>query len=235
MNSDSSAAAYAFPDHSSDLSVLIYRDMVALIPRTNSLAISGTPAKADIKDLIGSLRFLRMPNIPDNPRLWHRLQQPAMRSAFEGLFRSLAIRTTKAEVQAEFHLPPQSRFVVPLALSPIERHYYDDTLERQRAIIAREGAEGVNNATLRACLLTLRQICTHIQVGQMEDRNQNQRGAGRRMNLGNQLLKSMDEALKKMKADHAAQLLIDTKGHVSAAEGPMDSFHKQGESCELIL
>lgn len=190
-------------------------DMVALIPRTNSLAISGTPAKADIKDLIGSLRFLRVPEIPNNPRLWHRLLQPAMRSAFEGLFRDLAIRTTKAEVQSEFNLPQQNRYVVPLTLSPIERHYYDDTLDRQRRIIGSEGAEGVNNATLRQCLLTLRQICTHIQVGHLD----NQRAAGRRINLGNVLLKSMDEALKKMKADHATQYLNDTKLHVSVPPG----------------
>jgi E3 ubiquitin-protein ligase SHPRH len=197
--------------------------MVALIPRANSLAISGTPAKTDIRDLMGSLRFLRVPDLPYNPKMWHRLQQPAMRSAFEGLFRELAIRTTKAEVQSEFHLPPQNRYVVPLTLSPIERHYYNDTLERQRAIIGREGQEGVNNATLRQCLLTLRQICTHIQVGYLD----NQRAAGRRMNLGNTLLKSMDEALKKMKGENAAQLLNDTKLHVRYSDSP-DMIWKSG-------
>lgn len=72
--------------------------MVTLIPRHNSLAVSGTPAKTDIKDLMGSLRFLGVPVLPTNPKIWHRLQQPAMRSAFEGLFRELAVRTTKVAV-----------------------------------------------------------------------------------------------------------------------------------------
>lgn len=72
--------------------------MVSLIPRKNSLAVSGTPAKSDVKDLMGSLRFLRVPLLPHNTQLWHRLQQPSMRPAFEGVFRTLAVRTTKKEV-----------------------------------------------------------------------------------------------------------------------------------------
>ena len=71
--------------------------MVSLIPRRNCLAVSGTPAKSDVKDLTGSLKFLRVPVIPGNAHLWHRLQQAPMRAAFEGLFQSLAVRTTKKE------------------------------------------------------------------------------------------------------------------------------------------
>jgi E3 ubiquitin-protein ligase SHPRH len=73
--------------------------MVALIPRRNSLAVSGTPAKTDIKDLVGSLKFLRVPVLPHNSKLWLRIQQPAMRPAFESLFSTIAVRTTKAEVR----------------------------------------------------------------------------------------------------------------------------------------
>ncbi|KAL7424578.1 hypothetical protein Q5752_000262 [Cryptotrichosporon argae] len=82
-------------------------EMVSLIPRQCSLAVSGTPARSDIKDLMGSLRFLRVPELPTNSTLWHRLQQPAFRPAFENLFNRLAVRTTKAEVSGEFNLPNQ--------------------------------------------------------------------------------------------------------------------------------
>ena len=82
--------------------------MVSLIPRKHSLAVSGTPARTDIRDLMGSLKFLRVPVIPSDGRLWHRLQQAPMRSAFEGVFQSLAIRTTKKEVSfSEFDCLPK--------------------------------------------------------------------------------------------------------------------------------
>ncbi len=73
-------------------------EMVTLIPRKLSLAVSGTPAKSDIKDTIGSLRFLRVPTLPYDTRLWYRLQRPGNRAAFEGVFRGLTVRTTKKEV-----------------------------------------------------------------------------------------------------------------------------------------
>jgi len=76
--------------------------MVSLIPRRNSLAVSGTPAKNDIKDLMGSLKFLRVPVLPYKGHMWHRLP---MRPAFEGLFRTLAVRTTKKEVSATSQTP----------------------------------------------------------------------------------------------------------------------------------
>jgi len=193
--------------------------MVSLVPRVNSLAMSGTPARADIKDLMGSLKFLRVPVLPQSPHLWHRLRQPSTRPAFEGLFRQLAVRTTKREVAAEFNLPPQSRFIVPIELSEIEIHYYDDTLERQREALglptdireARPADWVLDRALFRHCLYTLRQICTHIQVGQM----QQQAGPLRqRLNLGRDLM-TMGEALKCMKEDHAQDFLIESRSQVS--------------------
>ena len=206
---------------------------MSLIPRKNSLAVSGTPAKTDIKDLMGSLKFLRVPVLPFNSHFWHRLQQPAMRPAFEGLFRDLAVRTTKKEVSpfqpkltdvqvaGEFLLPSQTRLVVPVDLSEIEMHYYDDTLERQREILrlpldireARPDDWHLDTALFRSCLMTLRQICTHIQVGQMHG------GPGRgdqRLHLGRQLM-TMAEALDKMRNDHSQEFLIESRLQVGCA------------------
>ncbi|WWC59243.1 uncharacterized protein I303_101793 [Kwoniella dejecticola CBS 10117] len=195
-------------------------NMVSLIPRRHSLAVSGTPARADIKDLMGSLKFLRVPVIPHDSRLWHRLQQPSMRAAFEGLFRSIAVRTTKREVSGEFNLPHQNRYVVPVELSEIELAYYNDTLDRSRDRLRlpadpredRPEDWTLDRAAFIVCLRNLRQICTHIQVGQMGD-NLPRGGAGggeRRLHLGRSLM-TMPEALERMRNDHTQEFLNDTR------------------------
>lgn len=184
-------------------------NMVSLIPRKLSLAMSGTPARSDIKDLMGSLRFLRVP-IGDRT-MWHRLMQPANVAAFHGLFQSISVRTTKVEVAGEFNLPQQKRFVIPIQLSDIEMHYYLDTLERQRERL-RTQQSGFTPQLFRVSLRHLRQICTHIQVGAL------QRGGGLgnvldrggRMHLGSRLM-TMEEALKKMNADHEAEVVAETR------------------------
>lgn len=192
--------------------------MVSLIPRKNSLAVSGTPARSDIKDLMGSLKFLRVPVLPNDNRLWHRLQQPSMRPAFEGLFRSLAVRTTKKEVSGEFNLPHQSRYVVPIELSEIELHYYNDTLERARERLhlpanfreARPDDWVLDRSMFQTVLRSLRQICTHIQVGQMQS------GTGRgdqRLRLGRTLM-TMSEALEKMRDDHLQETSSEARQQV---------------------
>ncbi|WWD22076.1 hypothetical protein CI109_106565 [Kwoniella shandongensis] len=190
-------------------------NMVSLIPRKNSLAVSGTPARADVKDLLGSLKFLRVPILPHDNRLWHRLQQPSFRPAFEGLFKSIAVRTTKKEVAGEFNLPHQSRFVVPIELSAIELHYYNDTLERTKERLqlpadpreARPADWVLDRALFRSCLQALRQICTHIQVGQAQAAG----GRGdQRLHLGRALM-TMTEALNKMITDHTSEYLIETR------------------------
>lgn len=192
--------------------------MVSLIPRKNSLAVSGTPARSDIKDLMGSLKFLRVPVLPNDNRLWHRLQQPSMRPAFEGLFRNLTVRTTKKEASGEFNLPHQARYVVPIELSEIELHYYNDTLERARERLhlpanfreARPDDWVLDRSMFQTVLRSLRQICTHIQVGQM------QTGTGRgdqRLRLGRTLM-TMSEALEKMRDDHLQETSSEARQQV---------------------
>jgi E3 ubiquitin-protein ligase SHPRH len=210
LHSDTTDAAYVVPTAGSEELADESSNMVALIPRKNSLAVSGTPAKSDIKDLMGSLRFLRVPVIPHDHRLWHRLQQPSMRLAFEGLFRAISVRTTKKEVTSELHIPRQTRYVVPIDLSEIELHYYNDTLDRQRERLRpRDGV--IDKALIRACLLDLRQICTHIQVGQMQERGAR---AEQRLHLGRELM-TMADALEKMRDDHSQDFLIESRLQVS--------------------
>ncbi|CAK9783442.1 hypothetical protein CC85DRAFT_282178 [Cutaneotrichosporon oleaginosum] len=183
-------------------------NMVSLIPRNLSLAMSGTPARSDIKDLLGSLRFLGVPFGDGN--MWHRLLQPANASALHGLFQAISVRTMKAEVAGEFNLPLQKRYVIPIQLSDIEMHYYLDTLERQRERL-RSQMGGFTPSLFGLALRHLRQICTHIQVGAL------QRGGlgnildrGGRMHLGSRLM-TMEEALKKMNDDHQAEVVSETR------------------------
>ena len=174
-------------------------NMVSLVPRRCSLAMSGTPARSDVRDLIGSLKFLRVPNL--NHVWWHRLIQPENRAALHGLFQRLAVRTTKAEIAHEFSLPAQSRYIVPIELSDIELHYYHDTLNRQLEYLRNNGPD--DTTAFRTSLRHLRQICTHIQVGAL------QRGAvlgpdrGGRLQLGRTLL-TPKEALQKIRTEHEA-------------------------------
>jgi E3 ubiquitin-protein ligase SHPRH len=196
-------------------------NMVSLIPREHSLAVSGTPAKTDIKDLLGSLRFLRVPVLPFDHRLWHRLQQSAMRPAFDALFKTIAVRTTKKEVTNEFTIPRQTRMVVPVQLSEIEMHYYNDTLERQRVVLGlpadptapRPDEWYLDKALFRSCLQNLRQICTHIQVGQMVG-GVGPRGRTDRLRLGKEIL-GLREVLKRMKEDNAAEVMLASRAQVS--------------------
>lgn len=194
-------------------------NMVSLIPRQLSLAVSGTPARVDIKDLMGSLRFLRVPVLPHDNRLWHRLQQAPMRPAFDGLFQSIAIRTTKKEVAGEFELPHQTRSIIPIELSEIEMHYYNDTLERQRIVLGlpadpsapRPDDWYLPTALFRSCLQNLRQICTHIQVGQMAAGPVGRGGA--RLRLGRELL-TLTAALGRISEDHETERLLTARAQV---------------------
>jgi E3 ubiquitin-protein ligase SHPRH len=145
-----------------------------------------------------------------------------MRPAFDGLFKSIAVRTTKKEVSGEFNIPQQTRIIVPIELSEIEMHYYNDTLERQRNVLglpadpAAPKPEGwyLDRTLFRSCLLNLRQICTHIQVGQMAGVPGGRGARGDRLRLGKELL-GLAEVLKKMKDDNAAELAIATRAQVS--------------------
>jgi E3 ubiquitin-protein ligase SHPRH len=84
--------------------------MVSLIPRISSFAVSGTPARAHVSDLIHLLkqaafplrymaifltslpRFLRVDNIIGSTRLWNRLQKPGFAPYFARFFEHFGIR-----------------------------------------------------------------------------------------------------------------------------------------------
>lgn len=143
---------------------------IARIPRKLSLAISGTPAKTQVRDLLGSLRFLGSP-MPN--RIWDRLLRSAFQPAFEGLFRKIAVRTTKKQIAAELSLPNQARCIIPITLNRIELEYYRDVVNKVLDYLEIDD-EGfpkhekwkLDLVKLKTGLHALRQICDHVSVGQ---------------------------------------------------------------------
>lgn len=69
-----------------------YREMVSLIPRISSWAVSGTPARVQVADLMHVLRFLRINYLVEPPRVWARLLSPPFAREFKQLFQKVAIR-----------------------------------------------------------------------------------------------------------------------------------------------
>ncbi|KAI0706718.1 SNF2 family N-terminal domain-containing protein [Cerioporus squamosus] len=190
-------------------------EMVSLIPRLSSFAVSGTPARSQVADLIHVLKFLRVSSVIDVPRAWLRLQLPGYMHEFTELFRRYAVRTMKAAVKDELTIPPQTRYLVPIELGRVERHVYDQTLDAAlldlgldaRGVAATENWEA-DVAKLRYWLRRLRGLCTHPQVGQLA------------VNAVDKLhkpgvLKSMAEVLDAMREQNWRNYMDDRKNRVA--------------------
>jgi E3 ubiquitin-protein ligase SHPRH len=72
-----------------------FRQMVSMIPRLSSLAVSGTPARAKVGDLSHVVRFLRVQGAADSTG-WKKLCLPENVDLFAVLFRSYSIRSALA-------------------------------------------------------------------------------------------------------------------------------------------
>ncbi|KAK7030788.1 SNF2 family helicase [Favolaschia claudopus] len=151
-------------------------DMVSLIPRLASFAVSGTPARTQVSDLVHVLKFLRVEHlVGPQPRHWARLCLPEYSDRFSAFFRSIAVRTTKASVTAELTIPLQTRYLVGIEMGRVERHVYDQHFESillelgldARGVDVRGENKVPDGALLRASIRKLRAICTHPQVGQI--------------------------------------------------------------------
>ncbi|KAI0702634.1 SNF2 family N-terminal domain-containing protein [Earliella scabrosa] len=189
-------------------------EMVSLIPRLSSFAVSGTPARAQVADLIHVLKFLRVSAVTDVARAWIRLQRPGYVHEFVELFRRYTVRTMKEAVKNELTIPPQTRYLVPIELGRVERHVYDQTLDAAlldlgldaRGVAATENWE-VDVGKLRHWLRRLRGLCTHPQVGQLA------------VNAVDKLhkpgvLKSMAEVLETMREHNWRNWMDDRKSKV---------------------
>jgi E3 ubiquitin-protein ligase SHPRH len=71
-------------------------DMVSLIPRLSSFAVSGTPARTKIGDLMHVLKFLRVDHLIGSNRLWELFGRSEYAGEFSAFFRNIAIRCVPA-------------------------------------------------------------------------------------------------------------------------------------------
>ncbi|KAJ3979483.1 SNF2 family N-terminal domain-containing protein [Lentinula detonsa] len=194
-------------------------DMVSLIPRRSSLAVSGTPARAQVSDLSHVLKFLRFDGI-ESSRLWKRLLLPGYAGDFYNLFKYYSVRFSelmKSQVSHELTIPQQTRYLVSINMGKVERLVYDQSFETilndlgldARGVAASEGWE-IDGALLRSSIRRLRGICTHpqIQVGQVVGQNERLYKPG--------ALKTMADVLQNMKDQNWRNLIEDWKSQVQA-------------------
>ncbi|KAF8731589.1 hypothetical protein AX14_004659 [Amanita brunnescens Koide BX004] len=193
-------------------------DMVSLIPRHSSLAVSGTPARAQISDLIHVLRFLRIDTLIGSSKLWAKLLTEAYAEEFARFIQNYAIRTLKASVRDELTIPQQRRFLVPIELGMVERHVYDQEFEAvlleigldARGVAASSGWDVDGNA-LRSAIRRLRGICTHPQVGQLQRPNDKLHKPGTVKTMADVLLSLRDTNWRNVMDDWKSKLLILAK------------------------
>ncbi|KAH8818676.1 SNF2 family N-terminal domain-containing protein [Flagelloscypha sp. PMI_526] len=184
-------------------------EMVSLIPRRSSVAVSGTPARAQVADLVRVMKFLRVNLLTTPPGVWQRVcNDPHL---FTTVFQHYAVRTTKASVDQELTIPPQTRWLVPIEMGKVERTVYDQALEEEltrlgvdvRGVASSEGWD-MDGVVLRAAIRRLRGICTHPQIGQL-----GQRVGDRFAKDG--ALKSMEEVLEAMQEQNWKVVCEDAK------------------------
>ncbi|KAI9880421.1 MAG: hypothetical protein M1830_003461 [Pleopsidium flavum] len=170
-----------------------------LIPRCNAWAVSGTPVRRDIKDLLGLLIFLRYEPYCHSTQLWNRLVTD-FKNVFKEIFSQIALRHTKDQVRGELHLPPQKRVIINVPFTPVEEQHYahlfqqmcDDCGLDHNGNPLTEAWDPDSPTTIekmRSWLTRLRQTCLHPEVGV-----RNRRALGR----GDGPLRTVDEVLEVM-------------------------------------
>ncbi|KAI0397278.1 SNF2 family N-terminal domain-containing protein [Xylariaceae sp. FL0594] len=150
------------------------------IPRVHAWAVTGTPVKDDPADLWGLLLFLNYEPFASSKSIWEALlnNHPAL---FEPLFARISLRHSKRAVRDELKLPAQSRYVVTMPFTSIERHHYRTQLKAylERAGLREDGSPLHVNwdadrwsvaAELRGALANLRQTILHPELGSITDR-----------------------------------------------------------------
>ncbi|KAF7597423.1 proteasome component M29 [Aspergillus hancockii] len=97
-----------------------------LIPRQNAWAVTGTPLRKDVTDLLGLLLFLHYE--PFCGTIWNRLCAN-FRPELAKIVHKIAIRHSKDHVRSELHIPPQKRVVITIPFTAVEEQRYGQLYE----------------------------------------------------------------------------------------------------------
>ncbi|PYI09031.1 hypothetical protein BO78DRAFT_427626 [Aspergillus sclerotiicarbonarius CBS 121057] len=140
-----------------------------LIPRQMAWAVTGTPLRKDIADLLGLLLFLHYE--PYCGFIWNRLCL-LFRPVLAGIVHEIALRHSKDHVRGELRLPPQKRVVITVPFTAVEEQHYGQLYEQmcEDCGLDLSGAplgDGWNPndpsviERMRSWLVRLRQTCLH--------------------------------------------------------------------------
>ncbi|KAE8337717.1 hypothetical protein BDV24DRAFT_154126 [Aspergillus arachidicola] len=140
-----------------------------LIPRQNAWAVTGTPLRKDISDLLGLLLFLRYE--PYCGVIWHRLCG-SFRTELASIVRMIALRHSKVHVRNELHIPPQKRIVITVPFTAVEEQRYGQLFEEMCGACGLDLSGAPLNGDwdpddlsiierMRSWLIKLRRTCLH--------------------------------------------------------------------------
>lgn len=147
--------------------------LARVIPRVNAWGVTGTPVKDDVKDLLGLLSFLRYEPYCSTPQIWQALTA-RYKPLFQQLFKSIAIRHTKASVRDEIALPPQRRYVISMPFTAVEEQHYQSLYKEmaEACKLSKDGDATVEKwnqedyeDVMRLWLNRLRQTALHPEIG----------------------------------------------------------------------
>ncbi|KIY69814.1 hypothetical protein CYLTODRAFT_420375 [Cylindrobasidium torrendii FP15055 ss-10] len=215
-------------------------EMVSLIPRASSFAVSGTPARSQVSDLIHVLRFLRLDHLIGNTRHWQNLVQPQNAELFANFIRTCTVRAVKATLTEELTIPQQTRFLVPIQIGPVERHIYDQALDNaltelgvdNRGVALEEDWE-IDAGVLRSAVRRLRGLCTHPQVGQLQHE---------RVGTKTKKLKTIEEVLQDVQEQNWREVMetwnaqINSKTRLAQLKQQnMDNNRRHQEALDSLL
>ncbi|KJZ75564.1 hypothetical protein HIM_05027 [Hirsutella minnesotensis 3608] len=184
-----------------------------VIPRVNAWGITGTPVKQDVGDLFGLLLFLRyQPHCYATP-VWQDLIKHHKR-IFQQIFRSIALRHTKALVRDDIQLPPQKRYVISMPFTAVEEQHYQTVfksmleacnLDQDGAPITDDWDPEDHEETMRIWLNHLRQTVLHPEVGSY---GRHFLGKSRPMRTVDEVLDAMlDQSANSIKNDERAYIM----------------------------
>lgn len=185
-----------------------------MIPRINAWAITGTPVRKDVTDLLGLLIFLRCEPFASTKHVWSTLISGDKHN-FRKLFGQLALRHSKRSVRSELRLPAQRRYVITMPFTPIEEQHYQELFNQmcEESGVDVEGSplsdtwdqESVSDI-MRKWLVRLRQTALHPEIG-----GKNRRALGNKegpLRTVNQVLETMIENTEQsIRADQRTMLV----------------------------
>ncbi|WPK24700.1 hypothetical protein PUMCH_001983 [Australozyma saopauloensis] len=145
----------------------------SMIPRVHSWGVSGTPSR-----LVFVLEFLKVApfNYSTGVSCYKKLDDEGDNRDFIQLWKTIALRHTKAMVHNDINLPAQDRVLLSLPFSDLELDTYKDILNDALYPINLRADElpkdlqlsAANCRHLRSWLLRIRQFCANSQVGKLD-------------------------------------------------------------------